>query len=190
MEQQDNSSWQYKPDGGAPTQSDGPANGSGTPSAAKRDPLKSIAWEAPEFMYHPHGPGWYTLLIIITVALSALVYILSKDRAAAVIIAVLGVIVGAFASQKPKQVRYEITDSGLNVNDKLYSYSNFKSFAVIRQDGVSGVNLFPLKRLMPPVSAYFDPKEEQKIIQALGNYLPFEPRKLDAIDRLSRRLRL
>jgi hypothetical protein len=59
------------------------------------------------------------------------------------------------------------------------------------QEGpLTSANLFPLKRFMPPVTAYFDPKDEEKITNVLGNYLPYEDRKMDGIDRLSRRLRL
>jgi hypothetical protein len=42
---------------------------------------------------------------------------------------------------------------------------------------------------MPPISAYFAPKDEERITKILGNYLPYEERKLDNVERLSRRLR-
>jgi hypothetical protein len=103
---------------------------------------------------------------------------------------VVGVIVGVFAGHKPKQIQYEITESGLGVNGKNYPYNAFKSFTVLREGNLSSVNLIPLKRFMPPVSAYFEPKDEPKITEALGNHLPYENRKMDGIDRLSRRLRL
>jgi len=36
---------------------------------------------------------------------------------------------------------------------------------------------------------YFSPEDEQKIIDTLANFLPQEVRELDAVDRLTRRLR-
>jgi hypothetical protein len=40
------------------------------------------------------------------------------------------------------------------------------------------------------VSAYFEPKDEQKITALIGEHLPYEERKPGAVDRLSFRLRL
>lgn len=129
-------------------------------------------------------------MVLATALVAALVYIIAKDIFATVIIAVVGAIVWVFAGQKPGVAKYEVSSSGISVNGKLYAFGNYKSFTAMREGDLSSVNLFPLKRLMPPLSAYFDPKDEPKIIGAIGNYLPYENRKLDSIDRLTRRLRL
>jgi hypothetical protein len=189
MNPDENTPWEYKPDSSTAGSNLPPAEDS-TKQAPQTTSPDLITWEASEFIDHPHGAGWYALLIISTAAMSALVYLASKDKIATGIIAVVGVIVGIFAAQKPKVAKYEINNSGLSVNGKNYNYSGYKSFAVINEGSLSSVNLFPLKRFMPPVSAYFDPKDEQKIAQSLGNYLPYEERKLDSVDRISRRLRL
>jgi hypothetical protein len=182
MNQDNNSPWQYKPDG------DGEAAEAlddtiDSPKPKKSD--KSLAWEAPEFVEHHHGSNWY---MAITFLLAAVAWL--QDKVASIIIIVLGFIVWLYARQKPAQASYEISDDGLKVNDKTYKYRDFKSFAIIREGQLSSVNLFPLKRFMPPVSAYFEPDNEKKITESLGNYLPYEDRQLDGIDRLTRRLRL
>jgi hypothetical protein len=190
VNQDENSPWQYKPDNGsgAPTE---PENDNDSPEPAHRHTAsKSVAWQAAEFIEHPHGGGWYGALILATLGLAALVYLTTKDFFATGTIVIVGIIVGVFAGHKPSQAQYEISDSGLSVNGKTYPYNSFKSFAVLREGALSSVNLFPLKRFMPSVSAYFDPKDEPKIVDALGNYLPYEERKLDTVDRLSRRLHL
>ncbi|MGH7157140.1 MAG: hypothetical protein ACREGG_03465, partial [Candidatus Saccharimonadales bacterium] len=150
----------------------------------------SVSWEASEYIDHPHGAGWYTVLTLITAVLATVIYIAAKDKIATGTIVVVGIIVGVFASHKPGQAKYEITNSGLIINGKIYSYGDFKSFSIIREGALSSVNLLPLKRFMPPVSAYFESGDEDKITDAIGNYLPYDDRKLDAIERLSRRLRL
>jgi hypothetical protein len=50
--------------------------------------------------------------------------------------------------------------------------------------------LTPLKKLMPPITAYYKPEDEEKITDILGGHLPIEEAKPHSIDRLSRRLRL
>jgi hypothetical protein len=189
MDQDENTPWQYKPDDSGNQANPVPSDGS--PDVSRRSrAAKSVSWEAAEFIEHPHPATWYLSLIAIIAVLAALVYLAFKDYIATVIILIVGVIVGVFAHQKPGRAMYEITDSGLSINGKTYNFSDYKSFAVIDEGTMSSLNLFPLKRLMPPLSAYFDSKDEDKITNVLGNYLPYEERKLDNIERLSRRLRL
>jgi hypothetical protein len=191
MAEDNNTPWQYKPD-------DSPANIEEPDNADSSDTLeparksaRDVSWEASEFIEHHHGSGWYTLLVISTILLAVIDFFLSsRDIVASIIIIALGVVVGMFASHKPEVAKYEITNSGLKVNDKVYKYGDYKSFAVIDEGPLSSLNLIPLKRFLPPVSAYFEDKDEKKITDALGNYLPYEPRQLDGIERLSRRLRL
>jgi hypothetical protein len=181
-------SWEYKPDGKIDDNLPEDDDLIDEPSAPHS---KSVSWEAVEYIEHHHGASWYFLLAVVTAALAAVVYVISsKDVIATGIVAVLGVIVGIFASQKPATVKYEIGDAGLSFNGKLYKYGNYKSFSIISDGRLSSANLLPLKRFAPPLAAYFDPANEKKITKALGNHLPYEPRKLDSIDRLSRRLRL
>src|SRR5437868_5766060 len=161
MDTQENSPWQYKPDDGSAPSGANSSDESGTPTPKDQSP-KSVAWEAPEYIDHPHGSGWYIMLALGTAGLAALVYLVAKDKIATGTIVVVGIIVGIFAAHKPGRAKYEITDSGLSINGRLYNYGSFKSFAVIREGALSSVNLLPLKRFMPPVSAYFEPDDEEK----------------------------
>jgi hypothetical protein len=188
MNEDQNSPWRYKPDHGAASAAHSPRDTSAPD--AKKPSAKAVEWEAPEFIEHPHGVGWYLALILVTAALAGLAYLIARDYIAAAIMIIVGIIVAVYAHQKPGQAKYEINDSGISINGKVYYYNDYKSFTVIPEGKLSSINLFPLKRFMPPLSAYFDSKDEPKIMNALGNYLPYDERKLDSIERISRRLRL
>jgi len=149
----------------------------------------TITWTASEYIHHDRGAGWYGALFLGTIALAGGVYLLTKDYFATGAIVVVGAIVGAFAGRKPSQVTYELSSSGLRVGQKMYAYGLFKSFSIIRSGQASSISLLPLKRLMPPVDAYFGPADEEKITDVLGQHLPFEERKQAGIDRLSYKLR-
>ena len=189
MQNSDNAPWRYKPDDNSRVLDDtGPAEtgaDSGRPAQSAE-----VAWRAAEFIEHPHNAGWYGGLVLITAGLTVLVYFITKDYIATGTMPIVGLIVGVFAGHKPSVVDYQITASGLKIGPKTYPYNLFKSFSVLQEDGLNSVNLFPLKRFMPPIAAYFDPPDQDKIINALGDHLPYEDRKMDQIDRLSRRLRL
>ena len=131
MNQDSNSNWKYTPDEESGQSSDG------------SKPSADIAWQAAEFIEHPHSAGWYGLLGLATIALTAVVYLLTKDIFATATIPVVGIIVGAFAGHKPAVAQYEITPNGLSVNDKNYPYSLFKSFSILHEGSLSSVTCSP-----------------------------------------------
>ena len=189
MNQDTQPGWEYKPDGGGSSAPGADDQGESRQSHTRRG--ENVAWEASEFIEHPHGTGWYLALVLSTLALAAIVFLLStRDIFAAIIVLALGAIVGAFAGHKPSIAKYEIDSTGLSINGKNYNYGDYKSFSIVREGALSSVNLLPLKRFIPPVAAYFDPSDEKKIFDALGDHLPYEDRRMDVVERLSRRLRL
>lgn len=190
MNDDDNTSWDYKPDGKqASHQAELP--GSGPNGRTKQKPVSSpsVSWTASEYIDHTRGASWYLLLIIVTAAIAAVVYLFTKDIFATVLIAIVGIVVWVFSLKKPSQMTYELSDSGLKAGDKFYPYHHFKSFAVIREGSLNSVYLIPLKRLMPPLSVYFESADEKSILETIGGHLPYEQRGLDGIERLTRRLR-
>ena len=187
---EDSGQWEYKPDGkevaAAPAL---PSNASKTATAERQTKDTVITWTASEYIDHTRGAGWYLALVAGTVVLSAAVYLLTKDYFASGVIVFMAVILGIFSTHKPKQVTYELSSSGLKAGEKNYPYSLFKSFTIIRENALCSLNLIPIKRLMPTLSIYFDPAQEQKIIGVVGNHLAYEEGGLDTIEKLSRRLR-
>ena len=192
MDEQNESSWQYKPDSGSTaTQTAEPPAPATSGSSKTPPPSKpSISWTASEYIDHSHGASWYLLLAAATAAIAATIFLLTKDYFATGVTVVVGIIVAVFASRKPRQITYSISSSGLKVGEKSYSYNHFKSFTILREGSLTSVNLMPLKKFMPPISAFFEPKDEEQITSALGEYLPYEDRKMDGVDRLTRRLKL
>ena len=182
--------WEYKPDGQTTAQQPALPNPStNNQPAAKPAQEATITWTASEYIDHTRGAGWYLALVAGTVVLSAAVYLLTKDYFASGVIVFMAVILGIFSTHKPKQGTYELSSSGLKAGEKNYPYSLFKSFTIIRENALCSLNLIPIKRLMPTLSIYFDPAQEQKIIGVVGNHLAYEEGGLDTIEKLSRRLR-
>lgn len=176
MAETNETNWDYKPD---------------EPEAKSPHSVSSFEWEAPEYIAHNHGVGWYLALTIITAGAAAGIYFISsRDIVATAIVALLGVAVGVFAGHQPGTAKYQIGPSRLKVNGKSYEYAAYKSFSISREPEFSSLNITPLKRLMPPLTVNYDPKDEKKILEALGDRLPYDPSQADAIDRLARRLRL
>ena len=148
-----------------------------------------VTWQAAEFIEHERGSNWYVALAVGSVGLAGLVYLLGRDLFASITILIVGGMVGVFASRKPKEASYELSDSGLKIEQKLYPYRLFQSFSVIHEDGIGSISLQPVKRFMPEVTVYYHDQDENQIVGVLGQHLPHEHKTLDSIERLSRRLR-
>lgn len=180
----------YKPSG-ATAVADAPSQ---QPVSAPTPPAppanNNFSWTAAEFIDHQRSAGWYLLLFLATIILAVATYFLTKEYFAVGTIAIVGIIVGFYARQKPRQITCELNESGLRINEKTYNYALFKSFALIKNGEHNSVQLMPLKKFMPAVTAYYNAADEEKISDILGEHLPYEDAKPDHIDSLSRRLKL
>ena len=148
-----------------------------------------VSWSASEFIAHHKSPSWYVLLAGAVGLLTALVYVLTRDAVSAVVIAITGVLFGVFASRKPEVRTYEIYPSGIQISDRFFPFDSIKSFAIHQEGTLTSVFLLPMKRLMPPLTIYFPPEQENEITKVLADYLPLEDKDPDAIDNLMRKIR-
>ena len=128
-------------------------------------------------------------LRLVVAAVSIVVYLVSHDFIPPVMIALLGVAFGVFAARSPQVLEYSVNDHGISIGSKFYAYENFKAFSVAQDGAISSVVLAPLQRFMPPITVYYEPSDEDRIINVLASYLPFEEAKRDAVDSLMRRVR-
>lgn len=186
----DNADWDYKPDGQTKTEPPKLGNRGIRPVAKKTAGPQSIEWAASEYIEHSRGASWYLGLIVAAVVIAGVLYLLTKDYIASIIVVITAIVVAVFSLQKPREVTYSLSPEGLLIGEKLYSYGHFKSFSIVREGGLSSINLMPIKRFLPVISLYFEPTQEANIVQVLGQHLPYEQRQPDRVDRLSRRLKL
>lgn len=150
---------------------------------------ESVSWTSSEFIAHDKSVGWYALLGLGALILAALVYLLTKDKISTAVIIVVGIIFGIFAGRKPREITYKLDSDGLTMASKFYDYNVFKSFSVVAEGASSSIVLLPLKRFMPQLTIYFEPKDEDGIVNLLMNYLPMENRQVDVVDRFMHRIK-
>jgi len=147
-----------------------------------------LSWTASEFIAHAKSSGWYVILGGITLVLAGLAYYFA-DIFSAIVVVVVAILFGYMASRKPRELPYAVNEKGIQVDQKLYPYSGFKSFSIIQEEGIESIWFMPLKRFAPGLTIYFAPQEGQKIVDFLGSQLPYEERKPDTIDILMHRIR-
>lgn len=149
----------------------------------------AITWTASEFVAHHKSGGWYALLTAGAVVASIVVFLVTKDIVSAVVILLAALGFGVVAARKPRELAYQLDDRGLVVGARQYGYESFRSFSVLQEGAFSSIVFTPLKRFAPLITIYYDPADEQSIVELLSYYLPLEPRNNDPIDRLMWRIR-
>ncbi len=148
-----------------------------------------VEWTASEYLANPKSVGWFGLLAFGSILLAIVAFIVTDDWVSAIVIAVLGILVGVFAARQPQTLTYRIDSKGLTIGTKFYPYEMFKSFSIAQEHAMGFISLLPLKRFMPPLAVHYDPADEDRIAQTLAEYLPYEDHKQDVVDSISRRMR-
>lgn len=148
-----------------------------------------VSWTASEYVDHAKGPAWFALMGAGLFVVVGLVYFVVKDVLAAVLVALAGITFGVFAGRRPQVLQYSIGPQGISIGQRTHAFTDFKSFSLTEAGPLPSILLLPLKRFLPPITIFYDPKEEDKIIEALADYLPHEDREPDVVDRLMSRIR-
>jgi hypothetical protein len=160
--------------------------GASVSPAAPTEQTQEVSWTASEFVQHEKNANWYGLLTLAAIALASIAYLFTRDVMAIVAITLVALIFGYVAGRPPRVLDYHLDRHGLTIAHKMYPYGSFKSFSVIDEGAFSSITLMSLRRFMPPLSIYFVPDDEQKIIGVLGQHLPMAPPSHDLIDRFMR----
>lgn len=162
-----------------------------SPQAANQgsEPDGTIRWTASEFIAHHKTAGWYLMLGVATVAVTAAIWFLTKDKISSGVVVLAAITLGFYGARKPRQLGYELSPSGVRIGEKYYAYEEFRSFAVMPEDAFSSIVFMPLKRFAPLTTIYYDPVDEENIVNLLADRLPMEERSHDAVDRFMRRIR-
>ncbi len=148
-----------------------------------------VSWSASEYISNPKNITWFGALGIGTAILSIFVYFVTRDLLSTVVIVIIGVITGIFAARQPQTLEYHVDSKGIHIGPKSYPYGVFRSYSVAHDGAFSYISLLPLKRFMPQMTIHYAPEDEEKIVETLGDYLPYEQHKQDIVDSITRRVR-
>lgn len=151
--------------------------------------ISTVEWSASEYVAHEKSSSWYLGTVFFGAILTALIYFITTDIFVTAVVFIAGASMAIYAGRKPDTKQYQLDDKGIKVADKIYPYSNFKSFSIVEEGAIDSIWLKPMKRFSPLVVVYFSPEDEAKIIDVLANFLPHEQRELDFIDQISKKMR-
>jgi hypothetical protein len=151
--------------------------------------ITPVSWTASEYIAHNKGMPWFAALGLVLFLVVAGTYLITKDIVTSAVLAVAGIAFGVFAARPPRVLEYTVDSHGIKIDQKYYPYKELRSFDIVDEGQLPSILLMPLKRFLPPITVFYDLKEEDAILNVLGSYLPHQEQQPDMVDRLMRRIR-
>lgn len=149
----------------------------------------AVSWTASEYIAHNKGQSWFAIFGLGLFVVIGLIYLLTRDILASVLVGVAGLSFGIFAGRAPRVLEYSVHPGGIDIGPRSHQYSEFKSFTGSDIGPIPSILLLPLKRFVPPITIYYDPKQGDDIFDTLAQYLPYEDREPDLVERLMNHVR-
>lgn len=181
-------STQQPPSEDAPLQEDFQPDGS--EQFAQDDDTALLRWEGSEYIHHSRGALWYVVFAIVAIVAGILAIVVLKSITFAILIPVMAAALLVYVRRAPDVLQYTLSRKGLHVNDKLYTYDQFKSFGVVTHGDTHAAVLVPRKRFQIGQTIYFPEEVGEQLVDMLAQRLPMTDITPDAIDRLLAKLHL
>lgn len=148
-----------------------------------------ITWEAEEYLVRDKNAWWYVGLVGIGLILCSVAVLLQWwSFLAVIVLSVVALLI--YTMRPPRIIRYTLSNKGVSEGEKLYEYSEFKSFGLMREGNNFAIVLTPIKRFSPRLMVFFPQAQGEEIVDAFGARLPMAEVKLDAIDKIIKFLRI
>jgi hypothetical protein len=179
-----NTDFKYTPDNDVPTT----LSSSLEIDNIETDKNINFKWVELDTFSYSKKPSWYLILLIITTVLSAILFLLTKDKVTTGVIIVSGMLIGIYGAKKPKPTNYEIDKYGFQIGPRFYPFEKFKSFSLLVQGENITAMIVPLHRFKPYTYLNFRAEIQDNVLDNLFNTLPLETRRADIVDRTMRRI--
>ncbi len=148
-----------------------------------------ITWEAEEYIVRDKTTWWYVGLIAVGLVLAGIsVWLQWWSFLVVVVLSIVSLII--YAKRPPRMLHYSLSNKGLSEGDKLYEYSEFKSFGILQEGRHFAIVLTPVKRFSPRMLVFFPQAQGEQIVDVFGARLPMAEVKLDLLDKLIKFLRI
>jgi len=159
-------------------------------TSAEATGTQPIQWQAPEYIQRPRSPLWFVGFWASVVILMAVAILVIKSWSFALLIPAMAVALVIYSHRPPRQIQYVLSGKGLYINDKLHPIEEFRSFGVLQEEAMPALMLIPTKRFRLGLTVYFPSEYGEQIVDLLGGRLPMKDMKLDAFDRIVRKLHM
>ncbi|HVY67926.1 MAG TPA: DUF5673 domain-containing protein [Patescibacteria group bacterium] len=140
-----------------------------------QDNLPELVWQAPEFRHYPKSAGWYAALIACVVLVVAFFIIVETDLFAAISLGIIGLLILAFAAQRPQTVDITLTHKGIRFGSVFYPYKQIRSFWIVNNDRHRTLNFHTSAMVNNTIIMELAQADPETVRLYLLNFLPEHP---------------
>lgn len=151
---------------------------------------EAVRWQASEYIHRDKSVVWYAIFGIIVLSLMLFAIFVFNSWSFAVLVPLMAAALMVYNLRPPAIINYTLSRKGIHLNERLYSFEDFKEFGVVHGDDEFSILLVPRKRFAPGVTIYFPESAGEAIVDMLAARLPMHEIRLDPLDRLIRWLRI
>lgn len=149
-----------------------------------------IQWQAPEYVQERRSPWWFIGFWAVTILLMAIAAFVMRSWSFAILVPAMAAALMIYSHRPPHMLSYVLSSKGLYINEKLHPMSEFKSFGILTEESIPSLMLLPVKRFRPGLTVHFPAETGEAIVDLLGQRLPMQELKLDALDKVIRKLHI
>lgn len=161
-----------------------------TPEEAYDEDSVLLRWTGTEYIYQEQSGLWYAIAVGVALVFMIIALVWFRSVTFAILIPVMLVSLIVYVRRPPATIQYILSRKGLHVDDRLFPYSQFKSFGVVTHQNHHSVVLVPRKRFQIGQTIYFPEEIGEQLVDMLAARLPMKDVKLDFIDHMLTRLHL
>ncbi len=148
-----------------------------------------ISWSSLEHVSEK-SIKWYLILIFVTIIISGLVYLVTKDLISTIVFVLCGFLIFVYSLKKPRNIEYKIKNNSLMIQNKTYFLSNFRAFSIFKNKNTESLVLVPLKRFVPRIYINLNQDISAKVIDKVNQIIPAEKYTQDLSDKIIDLIRL
>lgn len=167
---------------------DAPASEASTPAGPGQ--TEPVRWQASEYVHREKDHVWFVVFVLVAIALTAVAVFVIKSLTFAILVPVMAAALFLYTRRPPRVLDYTLGRHGLYINDQLFPFGDFKSFALLRGFDQYSIMLVPVKRFKPAISINFPEEAGEAIVDMLAARLPMREMQPDVVDRIIQKLHL
>ncbi len=160
-----------------------------TQDSSKADKALDHDWIGPEYVYNEKSTKWYLYASLITIVLIIGFYFLTKEIITSIVIILFASVFVYYAARKPKQLHYKIDQHSIEIDNKTYLMSDFKSYSIADEGKIINISFSPIKRFAPVLPIYINQDDSDKLFALLSQTLPYNEEKRDVVDNFFERIK-
>jgi len=151
-----------------------------------------IEWAVPEYEQYSRGPYWY--IIMSSLGIILVIYaVFTGNFLFALILILAGIIMFLQSHQVPRQIAFKVTETGIVLGRKFYSYNEFEEFYIFyNPPEVKMLFIQPISMMQPALRIPLLDQNPLEVKFALRQYISENTEKSEepTADTLSRRFKI